>query len=134
MPMRKVVIYTTDYCPYCVKAKRLLDLKKVSYEEIDVTHNQALRDEMMKKAYESEVISTHYSYFREKGLEIKDVYNKIENKLRFKGKKEIATKVIGQLVLLELKKLDKVAYLRFASVYRHFEDPTDFAKELQALT
>lgn len=50
MPMRKVVIYTTDYCPYCVKAKRLLDLKKVSYEEIDVTHNQALRDEMMKKA------------------------------------------------------------------------------------
>ncbi|OGE24701.1 transcriptional regulator NrdR [Candidatus Daviesbacteria bacterium RIFCSPHIGHO2_01_FULL_38_8] len=62
------------------------------------------------------------------------ITNKIENKLRFKGKKEIATKVIGQLVLLELKKLDKVAYLRFASVYRHFEDPTDFAKELQALT
>lgn len=48
--MKKVVIYTTDYCPYCVRAKRLLDLKKVSYEEIDVTHNQAMRDEMMKKA------------------------------------------------------------------------------------
>jgi glutaredoxin 3 len=48
--MKKIIIYTTDYCPFCVKAKRLLDLKNVSYEEIDVTYNQALRDEMMKKA------------------------------------------------------------------------------------
>lgn len=48
--MKKIVIYTTDYCPFCVRAKRLLDLKKVSYQEVDVTHNPALRDEMMKKA------------------------------------------------------------------------------------
>lgn len=48
--MKKVIIYTTTYCPYCVKAKRLLEKKKVAYEEIDVTHNEALRDDMMKKA------------------------------------------------------------------------------------
>ncbi|OGE32123.1 transcriptional regulator NrdR [Candidatus Daviesbacteria bacterium RIFCSPHIGHO2_01_FULL_44_29] len=58
---------------------------------------------------------------------------RIERKLRAKGKNEVSTKLIGQLVLLELKKIDKVAYLRFASVYRHFEDTDDFARELQSL-
>lgn len=48
--MKKVVIYTTDYCPFCTKAKRLLDMKGAKYEEIDVTHDTALRDEMTKKA------------------------------------------------------------------------------------
>ncbi|UNM06535.1 MAG: glutaredoxin 3 [Holosporaceae bacterium] len=48
--MKKVVIYTTDYCPFCTKAKRLLDMKGAKYEEIDVTHDAALREEMTKKA------------------------------------------------------------------------------------
>ena len=48
--MKKIVIYTTDYCPFCTKAKRLLDMKKAHYKEIDVTDNAALREEMMKKA------------------------------------------------------------------------------------
>lgn len=60
------------------------------------------------------------------------ITEKIEHKLRAKGK-EVSSKVVGQTVLTELKHLDKVAYLRFASVYRKFEDPTDFAKELQNL-
>ena len=63
----------------------------------------------------------------------KEFADKIEGKLRAKGQKEIFSRQIGQLVLTELKKLDKVAYLRFASVYRSFENPTDFAKELTAL-
>lgn len=64
---------------------------------------------------------------------VEEVTGRIERKLRAKGKQMIATKIIGQTVLTELKKIDKIAYLRFASVYRHFEDPTDFAKELQSL-
>lgn len=48
--MKKVTIYTTTYCPFCVKAKRLLDQKKVAYDEIDVTHNDPLREEMTYKA------------------------------------------------------------------------------------
>lgn len=61
------------------------------------------------------------------------ITEKIEHKLRAKGK-EVSSKVIGQVVLSELKRLDKVAYLRFASVYRHFAGTEDFAKELQNLT
>ena len=48
--MKKVIIYTATYCPFCVKAKRLLDQKKVAYEEIDVTNHDLLRDQMTQKA------------------------------------------------------------------------------------
>ena len=47
--MKKVIIYTTDYCPFCTKAKRLFDIKKISYKEIDITKNKSLREEMEEK-------------------------------------------------------------------------------------
>ena len=50
----------------------------------------------------------------------------IEEKLLASGAREIASADIGELVMNELKKLDKVAYVRFASVYRSFEDVKDF--------
>lgn len=43
----KVIIYTTDTCPYCVYAKRLMDQKKISYEEIRVDVDPVVRDEMI---------------------------------------------------------------------------------------
>lgn len=57
----------------------------------------------------------------------------IEEKLRKMGKKDIKTEYIGELVSRELKKVDKVAYIRFASVYREFEDVSDFKKEIKEL-
>ena len=46
--MPDVTIYTTVSCPYCVQAKRLLDRKGLTYREIDVTYDSALRIEMIK--------------------------------------------------------------------------------------
>ena len=43
-----VVIYTTPYCPYCVAAKKLLTSKKVAFEEIDVSDDDALRAKLVK--------------------------------------------------------------------------------------
>lgn len=48
--MRTVEIYTTPYCPYCVAAKRLLTKKGVSFQEIDVSRDGALREAMTKRA------------------------------------------------------------------------------------
>ena len=48
--MSKVVIYTTAWCPFCIRAKSLLDRKGVSYEEIPVDGKPALRSEMASKA------------------------------------------------------------------------------------
>ena len=51
---------------------------------------------------------------------------RIEEKLRSSGEREIMSGQIGELVMRELKRLDKVAYIRFASVYRSFEDVSEF--------
>lgn len=48
MNQAKVVIYSSRFCPYCIRAKALLDSKSVSYEERVVDGNPALRDEMEK--------------------------------------------------------------------------------------
>lgn len=48
--MPDVVIYTTPFCPYCARAKRLLDSKGVSYEEIDLYAQPGRRDEMVQRA------------------------------------------------------------------------------------
>ncbi|OGQ56126.1 MAG: transcriptional regulator NrdR [Deltaproteobacteria bacterium RIFCSPLOWO2_02_FULL_53_8] len=52
--------------------------------------------------------------------------DRIEEKLRNLGQREVQSSRIGELVMRELKKLDKVAYVRFASVYRSFEDIDEF--------
>lgn len=56
----------------------------------------------------------------------------IQEKLRKRGK-EVTSTFIGELVSRELKKVDKVAYIRFASVYKEFADISDFKKEIKEL-
>lgn len=48
--MKPVLMYTTPYCFFCIRAKRLLDKKGVTYEEIDVSRDRSLRVAMMEKA------------------------------------------------------------------------------------
>ncbi|HEY7457454.1 MAG TPA: transcriptional regulator NrdR [Xanthobacteraceae bacterium] len=57
----------------------------------------------------------------------------IVRKLESMGESEIASSVIGELVMEELKQLDDVAYVRFASVYRNFREPKDFERVLGEL-
>ena len=64
---------------------------------------------------------------------IENVVDDIEADLRGKGESEIASKRLGQMVMKKLKSLDKVAYIRFASVYREFEDLESFEEELERL-
>ena len=44
--MKRIDIYTTNYCPFCVKAKSLLNKKKIKFSEIDVSNDEALREKM----------------------------------------------------------------------------------------
>ncbi len=63
--------------------------------------------------------------------QIETILNQIEKRVQSIGLKEIPTKTIGQMVMASLHKLDKVAYIRFASVYREFKDVEDFVAELK---
>ena len=58
--------------------------------------------------------------------------NEIEDRLRKRGK-EVKSSLIGQVVMNNLEKVDKVAYVRFASVYKQFKDLSDFKKEFKEL-
>jgi len=57
----------------------------------------------------------------------------IEGRLRDKSQDEVASREIGELVISYLRELDDVAYVRFASVYRNFQDTEEFMSELEEL-
>jgi len=76
------------------------------------------------KAFEKRPISQN---------KINRIANEVEEQLRKKGKKEIESQTVGEIVMKKIKKLDNVAYIRFASVYRDFQDVEDFKKELKEL-
>jgi len=64
---------------------------------------------------------------------VSSILDRIEKRIRIRRLQEISSQTLGKWVLSELKKLDQVAYLRFASVYRTFSDPKDFKKEMETL-
>ncbi len=64
---------------------------------------------------------------------IEEALHHIRSKLLVMGEREVPSRQIGELVMAELRKLDKVAYIRFASVYRSFQDADDFRDALKDL-
>ena len=65
--------------------------------------------------------------------DVEAAINHFKSQLRASCEREIPSKQIGNFVMEQLKKLDKVAYIRFASVYRSFEDVRDFGEEIAKL-
>ena len=65
---------------------------------------------------------------------IESLVDEIERELRGKESTEISSKTIGNITLRKLKKIDKVAYLRYASVYLDFENLSDFEETIEKLT
>ena len=59
--------------------------------------------------------------------------NRLKSELRATGEREVSSEMLGNLIMEALKKLDKVAYVRFASVYRSFEDIREFGEEIARL-
>ncbi len=64
---------------------------------------------------------------------LEELIDTIEQKLQERSEREIPTSEIGSFIMERLKELDKVAYVRFASVYREFKDINEFMDELKAL-
>ncbi|MEL0660670.1 MULTISPECIES: transcriptional regulator NrdR [Psychromonas] len=64
---------------------------------------------------------------------VENAVNKLKSTLRATGEREVPTKMVGELVMDLLKGLDKIAYIRFASVYRAFEDVKEFGEEIAKL-
>ena len=65
--------------------------------------------------------------------QVESTINHIKHKLRATGEQEVRTRDVGELLMEELRLLDDVAYVRFASVYRSFQDVSEFAEEIKRL-
>ena len=65
---------------------------------------------------------------------IEAIVSQIEHALQATGEREVESLVVGELVMDNLKKLDQVAYVRFASVYRDFKDLNEFREEIDRLS
>lgn len=65
---------------------------------------------------------------------VDEAINRIKNTLRATGEREVASGIVGEQVMLELRQLDEVAFVRFASVYRSFKDLDEFRAEIDRLS
>ena len=117
----------------CLKCKK----RFTTYERIETKDLRVIKKDGRREAFDLEKIKRGIIRACEKrpvSIEkIEEVVHEIENKLKTSNKKEVKTDTIGEMIMKALKKTDKIAYIRFASVYRDFKDLSDFKKELKEL-
>ncbi len=112
-------------CPAC--AARFTTFERVQLRELMVIKKDQTRTVFEReKLVRSINISCRKRPVDSEQIEL--ITNSIQRRLESSGETEIPTKVIGELVMDALKELDRVAYLRFASVYKDFQETDDFRK------
>ena len=116
----------------CLKCKR----RFTTYERPEIKDIIIVKKDGRRERFSVEKLKTGIMKACEKrpvSIEkIDNIVEDIEERLRRKGK-EVKGDVIGKMVMNKLKKLDKVAYIRFASVYLEFKDVNEFKKEIKEL-
>ena len=108
-----------------------------SYERIDEIPYMVIKKDGTRERFERQKLIAGLLKACEKRpvsiAAIEAVADKVEATLQERPEKEMGANEVGELVMDELKRLDKVAYVRFASVYRHFRDISEFMSELKDL-
>lgn len=108
-----------------------------TYEELEILELTIVKNDGRKEAYSRDKLVKGLRRALEKRPIIEDNFKKlihsIERDLQILKKSEITSNQIGQIVMKHLKKVDQVAYIRFASVYESFKDAHTFKRELNKL-
>lgn len=144
-------------CPYCNKEEdKVLETRETeegttrrrreclncgrrytTYEQIELTNINLIKKDGRRVLFDRQkVIKSIEIACQKRNIppeKIEEIASKIESRLRSSMKKEVTSKQIGNMILKYLKKLDQVAYIRFASVYRDFQDVETFKKELEKI-
>ena len=109
-----------------------------TYERIETVNLIVIKRDGKRERFDRDKLKTGILRACEKTVvplpEIERIVTLIEREARCSEKSEIESARIGELVAQELKLLDKVAYIRFASVFKRFVDAEDFKKEVKTLT
>lgn len=142
-------------CPYCGGPSKVTDKRKspegirrrrecrrcrkrfTTYEKLSRGDFYVIKKDGRREKYSREKLEAGIERAFEKRPvakeKIQKMINEIEEQLGKRGKKEIHSSLIGEMVMKKMKRLDNIAYIRFASVYRDFQDIKDFKKELKEL-
>ena len=108
-----------------------------SYERIDEIPYMVVKKDGSRERFERQKLVAGMLKACEKRpvsvSALEKVADRVEATLQERPEKEIATAEVGQFVMAALKRLDEVAYVRFASVYRNFRDISEFRKQLEEL-
>jgi len=122
--------------------RRRRECEKCNYrystlEEVELLDLTVVKREGKREAYSREKLSKGLKKALEKRPyeeeDLKKIIHRIERDIQKKKTNELSSEQLGDIVMKHLKGFDKVAYIRFASVYRSFEDVETFEQELKAL-
>jgi transcriptional repressor NrdR len=115
-------------CPHC-------DKRFTTYERVELRMPRLVKKDGSRTDFDRDkLLSSMRLALRKRPVATEAVdaaADRIEEKLTGLGEREIPTSRVGDLVMRELAKLDKIAYIRFASVYRSFESPDEFRELAQ---
>ena len=122
------VIRRRRKCPKC-------DKRFTTYERVELRMPRLVKKGGGRSDFDRDkLVGSMMLALRKRPVATEDIdaaADRIEEKLRALGEREIPTSRVGDLVMRELARLDKIAYIRFASVYRSFETPDDFREAVQ---
>lgn len=118
------------------RACQKCEYRYTTFERVEHKHMIVIKRNEAREPYSREKVEKGIWRACEKRpvtqAQVDDIIRVLEEKWQIFGK-EIPSEMIGEHIMDELKKLDEVAYIRFASVYRHFKDVESFQKELEKL-
>lgn len=117
----------------CLKCQK----RFTTYEQVELTNLMVVKRDGRRVVFDKQkVIKSLQTACQKRNIateEIEEVAQRIETKIRNLMLKEVPSRKIGSYVMQELKKIDDVAYVRFASVYKDFKTIESFKKELEKL-
>ena len=117
-------------CPKC-------DKRFTTYERVELRMPRLVKKDGSRTDFDREkLLGSMMVALRKRPVATEAIdaaVDRIEEKLRSLGDREGPTSRVGDLVMRELAKLDKIAYIRFASVYRSFETPDDFREAVHEI-
>jgi transcriptional repressor NrdR len=113
------------------------DKRFTTHETVELRMPQVVKQNGMRSEFDAEKLRTSFKralHKRPVSTELVDAaIDHVTQKLFALGEREVVSRQIGEMVMQELFKLDKVAYIRFASVYKSFQDVGDFTEAVEAV-
>ena len=121
------------------RRRQCLDCKErfTTFESAELVMPRLIKNDNSRQPFDESKLRSSMTRALEKrpvpSDELEEAVERLIHRLRTMGEREVPSRLVGDLVMEELRALDEIAYVRFASVYRRFQDVTEFEEEIKRL-